>query len=67
MFFVFIAALLSISVLIMAWTVLTPQDDGYVSDVNDINFDEDTIQRLKALRGPTEANGELDIIGRSPF
>lgn len=66
LFFAFLFGGLSIAVLIVA-SSLTPQDDGYVSNINNKDFDKATINRLESLRETEDTNSGLKDVGPSPF
>lgn len=67
-FFVFIGAGLITAVAVTSTTILSPQNDGYVSGINGTGFDKETIQRLRSLNTADETSEKLDFSGRiSPF
>lgn len=63
--FLVIAAGLIICVFLLN-NVITETDNahGYVSDVNKISFDEETIQKIKDLKEPGEQTERLETSGR---
>lgn len=68
-FFVFSIGGLSIGILMLNNAIISSDDaNGYTSTVNNTNFDQDTINRLKALKEPGQETEKLPLTGRtSPF
>lgn len=67
-FFVFIMSSLIAAMLIINVTVISYSDDSYVSQINNNGFDEETIERLRALKTNEESTDKLTFPGRiSPF
>lgn len=67
-FFIFIGSGLIAAVAIINGSVLSPQDDGYVSQINGTGFDQETMQRLRSLKTTGETVEKLEFSGRiTPF
>lgn len=67
-FFVFIGSGLIGAVAIINASVLSPQDDGYVSQINGVGFDKETMDRLRSLKTTGETVEKLEFSGRiTPF
>lgn len=67
-FFVFIGSSLIAAVAITNSTLLSQQDDGYVSKINRTGFDEETMKRLRSLKTTGETVEKLEFSGRTtPF
>jgi hypothetical protein len=68
-FVVFIVGSASYVILLINNTVaLSDESNGYTSKQNDSSFDEDTIKRLRELKGNDQETEKLPATGRvSPF
>lgn len=61
-FFLIVAGGLITAIIILNFVITKTDDaDGYVSDVNNISFDKDTINKIRALRTGDQETSKVDV------
>ena len=68
-FFLLIAVGLGTAVILLNMAIAKSDDaDGYTSNVNTINFDDQTIERLRQLKSSDQTTDKIESNGRTnPF